>query len=105
MPLVMLGLVVFAGCPKGDGNQQESINTGTEAVERAPAEDLKAQLESLAELGQMMPGMETIADNIAAVKEADATKGAALEKAFEGLNAAGNPDGVKAKAKEMLEML
>lgn len=105
LPLVMLGLVVFAGCPQGDGNPQESINTGAVAGP-TPAEELKGQLESLAELGEMMPGMESIEDNIAAVKAEDAEKGAALEKAFGELNAAmGNADAVKAKAKEMLEKL
>ena len=105
LPLVLLGLVVLAGCPQGGG--QQAISTpGATAVELTPEQDLKQQLESLAELGEMMPGMDTIGDNIAAIKATDAEKGAALEKAFEEINAAmGNPEQVKAKAKAMLEML
>jgi len=102
LPFVLLSLVVAAGCPNSGG--QGSINTPG-AGQTVPAEELKVQLESLAEMGEMFPGSETIADNIAAVKAADADKGAALEKAFEELNAAGTPAAVKAKATEMLGLL
>jgi len=60
----------------------------------------------LADLGAMFPGSEKIGDNIAALKAADAEKGAALEKDFAELQGSlGNPDQVKAKAKEMLGKL
>ena len=105
LPFVLLGLVVLAGCPQGGG--QEAISTpNAPGSQLTPEQDLKQQLESLAELGEMMPGMETIGDNIEAIKGADAEKGAALEKDFEELNGAmGDPEQVKAKAKAMLEKL
>ncbi|MFH1920466.1 MAG: hypothetical protein ABIP48_11350 [Planctomycetota bacterium] len=103
LPLVLLGFVLAVGCPQS--SQQRSIDTPG-AGEIVPAEELKVQLGSLAESGEMFPGSETIADNIAAVKAADAEKGAALEKDFADLNGSlGNPDAVKAKAKAMLEKL
>lgn len=106
LPLVVLGLVVFAGCPQG-AEHQRSVSTPNAAQETiTPQEELKGQLESLAETGEMFPGSENIADNIAAVKAADADKGAALEADFEALNKAlGNPAQVKAKATEMLGKL
>ena len=101
MPCVLLGLVVLAGCPQGEG--QEAISTpGAAPAQVTPEQDLKQQLDSLAETGAMMPGMDTIGDNIAAIKGTDAEKGAALEKAFEEINGVmGNPGQVKA----MLETL
>ena len=104
LPFVLLSLVVAAGCPQSSSVPGPISTPGAGQI--APTEELKGQLESLAETGEAFPGMETMADNIAAFKAADAQKGAALEKAFEGLNAAmGNPDDVKAKATEMLKML
>ncbi len=104
LPLVLLGLVVLAGCPQGGG--QGSIATPAANQARAPAEELKAALGTLAESGEMMPGMEGIGDWIEAVKATDAEKGAALEKDFQELNSAmGDPEQVKAKAKAMLEKL
>jgi hypothetical protein len=103
LPFVLLGLVVLLGCSQGAGHQTPISTPGATDAPPAPAEDLKNQLTSLAEIGEMMPGMETIGDNIAAIKANDAEKGAALEKDFEALNQAmGNPEQVKAKAKEML---
>ena len=106
LPLVLLGLIVLAGCPQGGGGQQSISTPGATGGQVTPEQDLKQQLESLAELGEMMPGMETIGDNIEAIKGTDAEKGAALEKDFEELNAAmGDAETVKAKAKAMLEKL
>ncbi|HUT89718.1 MAG TPA: hypothetical protein VMY37_09490 [Thermoguttaceae bacterium] len=106
VPFVLLGFVVLAGCPQGGGGQRPISTPGAAGAEVTPEQDLKQQLGSLAELGEMMPGMETIGDNIAAIKGTDAEKGAALEKDFEELNSAmGNPAQVKAKAKAMLEKL
>ena len=102
LPLVLLGFVVVAGCPRGG---QRSISTPG-AGETAPAEELKTQLESLAEMGEMFPGSESIAENIEAIKAADVEKGAALQKDFEELQSLlGNPGQVKAKAQQMLEKL
>src|SRR3989304_10632125 len=104
LPLVLLGLVVVAGCPQ---SSQRSIPTpGAGEAAMTPTEELKTQLESLADLGAMFPGSEKIGDNIAALKAADAEKGAALEKDFAELQGSlGNPDQVKAKAKGMLGKL
>jgi len=103
LPLLLLCLVVAAGCPQGSVKGPISTPGADQTV---PAEELKIQLESFAETGEMFPGYETMSDNIATIKGADADKGAALEKAFTELEAAfGEPDDVKAKAKEMLEML
>lgn len=106
LPFVLLGLVALAGCPQGGGQKAISTPNAAGAGPATPEQDLKNQLTSLAELGEMMPGMETIADNIASLKASDAEKGAALEKDFEELNGLlGNPEQVKAKAKAMLEKL
>ena len=103
LPLVLLGLVVVAGCPQR--SSQRSIPTPS-AGPGAPTEQLKTQLESLAESGATFPGYEGIGKNIEAVKADDPEKAAALEKDFEELKGSlGNPDQVKAKAKEMLGKL
>ena len=106
LPLVMLGLVVAAGCPQGGGQRPISTPQAGQEAASSPADELKTQLKSLAETGAMFPGSETIGDNIASVKAADADKGAALEKDFAELNGAvGNPAQVKAIAQRMLEKL
>lgn len=106
LPCVLLGLVVLAGCSQQGAEHQVPISTpGATEKAAAPAEDLKGQLESLAELGEMMPGMETIADNIEAIKATDAEKGSALQKDFEELQSLSDPGQVKAKAKQMLGKL
>ena len=105
LPLVLLGFVVFAGCPQSSLPEID-VPDIPDAAPGSPTEDLTKQLGSLAETGEMFPGAETIPDNIAAIKATDAAKGAALEQAYGELNAAwDNPDSVKAKAAAMLKML
>ena len=106
LPLVVLGLAFGAGCPQGQSQRSISTPQAAQQASSSPADELKNQLGSLAEIGEMMPGMETIGDNIEALKATDADKGAALEKDFAELNSAmGNPEQVKAVAKRMLEQL
>ncbi len=106
LSLVLLGLVVIAGCPQtGEGQRPISTPSAAQPQELTPAEDLKNQLSSLAELGERMPGMETMGENIEALKATDPEKGAALEKDFEELNSLRGREKIKAKAKEMLDKL
>ena len=105
LALVVSGLVVVAGCPGGGGQAPIDVPDIPD-TSLSPQEELKSQLEGLAQDGEMMPGMETMGETIEAIKGADAEKGAALEKDWEALNnAIGNPEQVKAKAKAMLEKL
>ena len=79
LALVGLAVVVIAGCPQ---SSQQSVSTPG-AGQVVPTEELKTQLESLAEMGEMFPGSETIADNIATVKAADAELVTLIKPQFE----------------------
>ena len=108
LPLVVLGLAVVAGCPQGGGQRSISTPQATRQAPRSPADELKNQLGSLAERGELAPGadLSDIGRNVEALKASDAEKGAALEKDLEELNkAVGNPEQLKATAKRMLDKL
>lgn len=96
--LALVALVAIVGC-----GTQGSVSV--DPVERTPAEEIKSGLESLAETGHFAPGMETIADQIAALKTTDAEKGEALQKDWEEIEKLTDPEAIKAKAKEMIEKL
>ena len=107
LPCVFSGLVLLAGCSgeQGASHQVPIPTPQASEMQKTPAEDLKAQLESLAELGEWVSGMETIGDKIQAMKATDAEKGADLEKDYQELQSLKGAEQIKAKAKEMAEKL
>lgn len=97
LPLVLLVLVVAAGCPQGADHQQPIDTSGTEV---SASEELKGFLTDMAESGVEVPGMDMI--TIEEMVPAN------LKEDFEALKAAladGNAEEAKTKAKEMLGKL
>lgn len=96
--VMFLGLVV--GCGTGPADNPVDVNAPS------PEENIKEVLNGIIESGQSPgSGGYTIQQEIEAIKADDPAKAAKLQPLYDEIITLNNPSQLKAKAKEMLEIL
>ncbi len=96
--LALLSVLAIVGCGSGENATPVEPPTADSQI--------KSSLEYVAESGQVDSGIMLVREQLEELKETDAAKADALLKDLDELETmAGNPDGAKAKASEMLKKL